>query len=231
MIQPEISQPPVYHVAGGRRLPILSASSRDVPMETGTVSRPHFRPVLMKKRRQICKRASVGGVIARIRPLCFLCGLVWRCVCSEGGRLNSIMQVTRDRRHQPGFSSRKWLANGWFNFRSSLHKRNRPQHRVVACCVEIWAWVFSLRAAALVTLPVQTFASLGEITSGWVVCDSLRPGAVASPYLYYCCVRMWLPGGGCRGCRLPSTAVCIILHSRPRLLYHHLPLIPSSSVL
>lgn len=143
-----ISQPPVYHVvAGGTTLANLIRVESKVPMTTSTASRPQSRSVLTKERWQI--QAGIRWrVLTRIRAPWSLCGLVWRCVCSEGGRLNSIMPVTNDWRHQPSFSRRKSLANARFNLRSSLHKRNRPQHWVVACRVEIRAGMFPLRTVA-----------------------------------------------------------------------------------
>ena len=70
-----------------------------------------------------------------------------------------------------------------------------------------------------------------RMTPGWVVCCSLRIRAVHDLIFIIVVCACGFPADVAEVAVSLVGRVCIILHSLPRLLYHHLPLIPSSSVL
>jgi hypothetical protein len=96
----------------------------EFPMVTSTRRFPASVPLCIHGGAPADPCGRPGRVVTsftRTRSLCFLCGLVWRSVCSGDARLNSIRMET-GRRHQPTVSSGKSPANyGWFSSSSQAN--------------------------------------------------------------------------------------------------------------
>lgn len=142
IIPPEISQLAVYHVEGRRTalanlIRVESRRSHDdqYSFPTSLPSCAHEEALADASGHPLERQNSHPATLVPLWPRLAMCLF---------GRRPFELNHAGDKGLAPSTKffpaeNRKSLANGRFTFRSSLHKRNRPQRRVVACRVEMWA--------------------------------------------------------------------------------------------